>query len=140
MLIQRVTQGEEEHEGNSEAEKPGILVKLHEKRWHARRLDQLCCDQKTRKIWQDCDKERKNRDPAKAVGETVFTVRLIERRQVQPPMTPDIIVGNHDSTDWTEQGAITNEPALDIALGVRDQLPRHNDHADDSSNQPTCAK
>src|ERR1035437_10820678 len=121
--------------GNPETDKPRVIVETNKERQDTGRIKQLHGDEKSRKVWQDGDEQRKDRDEAETVAITIFAIRAIERGEMQMLLPPNVIVRDHDSANLTEQSAVADQPGENVPGRVGHQLPRHHEHADDSGNQ-----
>src|SRR5204863_5641437 len=88
----------------------------------------------------DSEDQRGDRARVDAVGEAVASVNFEEVGDAQAGAPQDPIVADQDAAHCAQQGGVGDQPVEDVAVRVLDQLPGHDQDANDGSDHSAGAE
>src|SRR5262249_53655052 len=117
------------HGRDEEAYEPGIVVKPAQR--GKEQADQ--CDDDAQSQSDQCP-------VVEAARVFIDSAAAVEIDRIERAAADDEVIGDHDSGDWTEKTGIAHQPSEDIALKIREKLPRHHQDADNPGDEAAGAK
>src|SRR5690606_21897206 len=97
-------------------------------------------DKEAGQAGEGAGEERGDGDPTEAAAVAVFAGSGVERGDGELAFSPDEVIGDHDAADRAEQRAVTDEPGEDVAGGIGDEFPRHDQDADETGDESADAE
>src|ERR1700683_60907 len=88
----------------------------------------------------DAEHKRYNCARVDALGVVIDALAMIKRVHIELCFTNKKVIGNHDSSDRSEQSGVADEPTEDVRIRRGQQLPRTHRQTEKASNQSAGAK
>ena len=84
---------------------------------------------------QHTNDQRGDGAPVHSVRVRIDAVRVVERRERQPLLAQNPIVGDENSAERPHQAAVTNEPGEYVRRGATVEFPGHHHDANEGGDQ-----
>src|SRR5205807_8942343 len=102
--------------GDAETHKPGIMIKTDPESGNRTCRGGVNLDEETRQTRQHTQPQRYHGHDADTAREAIFALLAISRLDIEFAAAPDKIIGDQNSSDGTEQRAVSDQPRKNLTV------------------------